>query len=74
LKLIVKNLDIASRGVLLNRADARNIGVLDGDRVQVINSKNGVSVAAFVETTSTIAQQGTTASRTNAFILKKGLK
>src|SRR5674476_1046503 len=59
LKLSVKNLDIASRGVLLNRADARSIGVLDGDRVQVINSKNGVSVAAFVETTSTIAQQGT---------------
>jgi AMP phosphorylase len=58
-KLKVKNLDIASRGVLLNRADARSIGVLDGDRVQVINSKNGVSVAAFVETTSTITQQGT---------------
>ena len=59
MKLTVKNLDIASRGVLLNRADARGIGVLDGDRVQVINPKNGVSVAAFVETTSTIAQQGT---------------
>ncbi len=59
LKLNVKNLDIASRGVLLNRADARSIGVLDGDRVQLINSENGVSVAAFVETTSTIARQGT---------------
>jgi AMP phosphorylase len=58
-KLSAKNLDIASRGVLLNRADARSIGVLDGDRVQVINPKNGVSVAAFVETTSTIARQGT---------------
>ena len=58
MKLIAKNLDIASRGVLLNRADARSIGVLDGDRVQVINPKNGVSVAAFVETTSTIARQG----------------
>lgn len=59
MKLSAKNLDIASRGVLLNRADARSIGVLDGDRVQVINPKNGVSVAAFVETTSTIARQGT---------------
>lgn len=59
MKLRVKNLDIASRGVLLNRADARSMGVLDGDRVQVINPKNGFSVAAFVETTSTIAQQGT---------------
>jgi AMP phosphorylase len=58
-KLSAKNLDIASRGVLLNRADARSIGVLDGDRVQVNNPKNGVSVTAFVETTSTIAKQGT---------------
>jgi Molydopterin dinucleotide binding domain. len=59
MKLIANNLDIASRGVLLNRADARTIGVLDGDRVQVINQKNGVSVASFVETTSTITPQGT---------------
>ena len=52
-------MDIATRGVLLNRADARSIGVLDGDRVQVINPKNGISSAALVQTTSTIAQQGT---------------
>lgn len=59
MKFTAKILDIAKRGVLLNRADARSIGVLDGDRVQVINSKNRVSVAAFVDTTSTIARQGT---------------
>jgi len=58
-KLSAKNLDIATRGVLLNRLDARNIGVMNGDRVQVINPKDGMSVMAFVETTSTIAQQGT---------------
>jgi len=52
-------LDIATRGVLLNRADARSIGVLDGDRVQVINLKNGISTASLVYTTSTIARQGT---------------
>jgi AMP phosphorylase len=57
-KFTVKILDIASRGVLLNRADARSIGVLDGDRVQIINPKSGVTAAAFVETTSTIARQG----------------
>jgi AMP phosphorylase len=57
-KLTAKILDIATRGVLLNRLDARNIGVLNGDRVQVINTKNGVSVAAAVETTSTILPQG----------------
>lgn len=58
MKLTAKILDIATRGVLLNRLDARNIGVLNGDRVQVINTKNGVSVAAAVETTSTILPQG----------------
>jgi AMP phosphorylase len=58
-KLSGKVLDIAKRGVLLNRMDARSIGVLDGDRVQVINPTNGVSVTAFVDTTITIAQQGT---------------
>ncbi|MFA4825707.1 MAG: AMP phosphorylase [Methanoregula sp.] len=59
MKFSAKILDIATRGVLLNRADARSIGVLDGDRVQVINSKNSISAAALVNTTSTIAQQGT---------------
>jgi len=58
-KFTAKLLDIASRGVLLNRADARSVGVLDGDRVQVINPKNKTSVTAFVDTTSTIARQGT---------------
>ena len=59
MKFTTKILDIAKRGVLLNRLDARSLGVLDGDRVQVINPKNGVSVAAFVDTTSTLAGQGT---------------
>ncbi|HSA38321.1 MAG TPA: AMP phosphorylase [Methanoregula sp.] len=59
MKFIAKILDIASRGILLNRADARRIGVLDGDRVQIISPNNGITAAAFVETTSTIAQQGT---------------
>ena len=59
MKLTVKILDIATRGVLLNRLDARSMGVLNGDRIQVINPKNGVSVTAFVETTSTITEQGT---------------
>jgi AMP phosphorylase len=58
-KFSAKILDIATRGVLLNRADARSIGVLDGDRVQVINVKNSISAAALVNITSTIEQQGT---------------
>lgn len=59
MKLTAKILDIATRGVLLNQLDARNIGVRNGDRVQVINPKNGVSVAAAVETTTTIFPEGT---------------
>ena len=59
MKFSTKILDIATRGVLLNRADARSIGVLDGDRVQIINIKSGISAAALVHTTSTIARQGT---------------
>jgi AMP phosphorylase len=58
MKLNANILDIASRGVLINRADARILGVLDGDRVQVINPKNGTSATAFVDTTLTIARQG----------------
>ena len=58
-KFSAKVLDITKRGVLLNRLDARSIGVLDGDRVQVIDPVNGISVTAFVDTTITMAQQGT---------------
>jgi len=59
MKFRIKILDIATRrGVLLNRIDARNIGVLDGDRVQVINPKNGIATTAAVTTTSTLAGQG----------------
>jgi AMP phosphorylase len=58
-KFSAKILDITKRGVLLNRLDARSIGVLDGDRVQVINSANGVTATAFVDTTQTYVMQGT---------------
>jgi anaerobic selenocysteine-containing dehydrogenase len=54
MKLSVKIIDIGTRGVLLHRADARDIGVLDGDRVDVTNNMTGVSVTAFVTTTSTL--------------------
>ena len=59
MKLTVKIIDIATRrGVLLNRLDARSIGVMDGDRVQVINPKNSVAVTAVVATTTTLEGQG----------------
>jgi AMP phosphorylase len=59
MKLITELRDIANRGVLLHREDARNIGVLDGDRVQIVNEVNGSSVSAFIETTSSIVSRGT---------------
>jgi len=58
MKLSVKIIDIGTRGVLLHRTDARDIGVLDGDRVQVINNDKGSSVPAFVTTTSTLLSKG----------------
>lgn len=58
MKLKAKLLDIANRGVLLNRADARNIGVMNGDRVQILNEVSGISAAAFVDTTTSLIPQG----------------
>ncbi|HDR72748.1 MAG TPA: AMP phosphorylase [Methanoculleus sp.] len=59
MKFNAKIRDISSRGALLHREDARTLGVLDGDRVQVINEVNGVVAPAFVETTSTLIERGT---------------
>lgn len=57
-KLTAKILDIDYRGVLINRNDARKIGVLDGDRVQVINESTGIFVQAFVSTTEKLIEEG----------------
>jgi AMP phosphorylase len=59
MKLNVKLFDIATREVLINRADASEIGVLTGDRVQIFNQSKGVSVAAFLDTTTTLIPKGT---------------
>jgi AMP phosphorylase len=59
MKLNTKLMDIATREVLLNRSDAAEIGVLMGDRAQILNQANGVSVAAFVDTTTSLIPQGT---------------
>src|SRR5512137_2575907 len=58
MKLNVKLIDIGTREVLLNIGDARNIGVLAGDRVQILNQKNGISIAAFVDTTTSLIPEG----------------
>src|SRR5512136_311937 len=58
MKLTTKLIDIGTREVLLNIEDARSIGVLAGDRVHILNQKTGVSIAAFVDTTTSIVSQG----------------
>lgn len=59
MKLNVKLIDIGTRGVLLHRLDASDIGVLDGDRVQVTNHAKGLSATAVVTRTSTLIERGT---------------
>lgn len=59
MKLTAKTLDIADRGVLLNRNDARNTGVMEGDRLQVMNHANGRSVSAHVDMTESMIEAGT---------------
>ena len=58
-RLTAKQLDIDFQGVLLHQDDARAIGVLDGDRVQIIAEEKGTFVQAFVATTPTLLPKGT---------------
>jgi len=58
MKLVTRLIDIAHRGVLLHAADAREISVRDGDRVEVKNKVTGESVSAFVDTTASLIDQG----------------
>jgi AMP phosphorylase len=59
MKLTAKTLDIADRGVLLNRNDARTIGVIEGDRLRVINHANGRAVPAHIDMTEVMIEPGT---------------
>lgn len=58
-KITAKLLDIEYMGVVLNSEDARKIGVLDGDRVQIVREEKGIFVQAFVVTTRTLLPEGT---------------
>ena len=58
MKLTIKVLDITSQGVLLTEADARAVGVLEGDRVQVLHEAKGESVNVIVNITSSALPQG----------------
>lgn len=58
MKLAVRLVDIAARGVLLHQQDAKSLGVFPGDRVEITNPSSGFSIADYVETTSTLIKQG----------------
>jgi len=58
-KLTVRVIDIAAPGVLLHKADAWAIGVLEGDRVRVLHQGKSESVSAIVNITTTVLPQGT---------------
>ena len=58
MKLAVRLVDIAARGVLLHQQDAKSLGVFPGDRVEITNPLSGLSIADYVETTSTLIKQG----------------
>lgn len=58
MKYTAKILDIADRGVLLNASDARTVGVLEGDRVQIMDHASGLSAPALVDTTTTMIPVG----------------
>jgi AMP phosphorylase len=58
MKLSVRLVDIAARGVLLHLQDAKSLGVFPGDRVEIINATAGLSIADYVETTSSLIEQG----------------
>jgi AMP phosphorylase len=59
MKLTVKRMDIAARGVLLHHTDAWTIGVLEGDRVRILNEANSESASAIVNITSSFLPPGT---------------
>ncbi len=59
MKLTTRILDIADSGVLLNKVDARSIGVVEGARLQVKNHATGSTVSALIDTTGTLIEPGT---------------
>lgn len=58
MRLTVRLVDIASHGILLHQNDAKALGVLPGDRVVVASPAAGKATVDYVETTSTLIEQG----------------
>lgn len=58
MKLAVRLVDIAARGILLHLQDAKELGVFPGDRIEIRNDIAGLSIADYVEITSSLIEQG----------------
>ncbi|MDD1724490.1 MAG: AMP phosphorylase [Methanospirillum sp.] len=58
MRLTVRLVDIAARGILLHQNDAKSLGVLSGDRVVVASPGTGKTTVDYVEMTSTLIEQG----------------
>jgi len=58
MKLTTRIMDIANKGALIHIEDAHNLGVHDGDRIEIINDTAGTAVQAHVDTTTTLIEKG----------------
>ncbi|MDV2481529.1 AMP phosphorylase [Methanoculleus sp. Wushi-C6] len=58
MKLTVKLLDIANRGVLLHSTDAQAMRIRDGDRVLVADEVTGKAAQGHVDTTGSLIEPG----------------
>ncbi|PWR73554.1 AMP phosphorylase [Methanospirillum stamsii] len=58
MRLTVRLVDIAARGILLHQNDAKSLGVLPGDRIMISCPETGKATADYVETTTTLIDQG----------------
>ncbi|MDD1652616.1 MAG: AMP phosphorylase [Methanomicrobiales archaeon] len=58
MKFTARLMDIDKNGVLMHRSDARTVGVLEGDRVRLLNVVLGESATAIVDTTTTMLEKG----------------
>ncbi len=58
MRLTVRLVDIAARGILLHHTDAKSLGVLPGDRIVIASPVTGKATADYVQTTATLIEQG----------------
>ncbi|MBT8508039.1 thymidine phosphorylase [Methanomicrobiaceae archaeon CYW5] len=58
MNLLVQHVDVSNRGALLHKNDARILGVLDGDRIRIVNHTNGKSESVVIDTTPSLVEEG----------------